>query len=180
MNLIRRVHKPARHQVEWSAMLELAARLLIFSVAVCGFTAMLQTRDNADDADELAKLRNVLCREAWANATQFGPKAHPITVEGRTLVFYDNGTVLQVIAGDTGMYQARGTWRLEAGPDGMMLTVEGDGLYVLRGRCAVHYDQKADVMEFRYPDTKQGQHPAYRFKHVKGQRPPAPAAPNKQ
>lgn len=158
-------------------MLQLTAAIAVFSAAICGFPAFVLLQDGPRDAKVRANLRDVLCRDAWSSATQFGPKDHPITVESRILVFYDDLTVLQQIVDDTGIHDSRGTWSLESGPDGIVIVFKGEHFLVLRGQCAVFYDEKADVMEFRYRDKDRGWYPVYRFERLKRWRPPATSAP---
>ena len=130
-----------------------------------------------DEPRDQANLRDVLCHDAWSSATQFGPKNRPITVESRILVFYDDGTVLQQIVDDTGIHSMRGTWSLATEPEGMAIAFAGDNLRILRGRCTVFYDEKADALEFRYRDKDRGWYPVYRFERLKRWRPPATPAP---
>ena len=124
-----------------------------------GLVAMIPIQSGSKSTQEQSGLRNILCRDAWTNGVNLGP----IAIEQRTLVFYDDGTIRQQIADDTGLHDLQGKWLLEQAADQTSLMLEGRNL-LIKGRYVIVYDAKKDVIELRYDDA----HPALIFERLKG------------
>jgi hypothetical protein len=139
--------------LDWSQAAALAVGLLL---AVCG-------RASAGESDACAKLRGVLCRDAWSHASRVGPTV----AEQRVFAFYEDGTVRLSVLDDTGRHPAQGTWSLAESDGQMTLTLEGE-LMGSQAVYSVRYDATHEVIAIA--DRRGG--PAVEYEHVKGYRPP--------